>query len=158
MSTTLSLSPRVRKFRAADIFDNDNLFRASAGFDRLFEDLMRLDSSGNYPPHNIVKTVDENNVEVYEIQLAVAGFAEEELDVVREKDRLTITGNKAEVENDPREFLHRGIAERGFTKTLVLADNMEILGAELLNGLLTIRLQHIVPEEQQPKRIAINGK
>jgi len=105
-----------------------------------------------------VKTVDENNVEVYEIQLAVAGFVEEDLEVTREKDRLTVTGTNVEAKDDTREFLHRGIAERSFTKTVVLADNMEVLGANLQNGLLTIRLQHIVPEEQQPKRIAINGK
>lgn len=126
--------------------------RHTIGFDRLFDELGRTFANSkaeNYPPYNIIK-VDEHN---WAIQVAVAGFGEDELDVEFKDNILTITGEKQE--KDEQEYLHRGISARTFTRTFTLNDNVKIQGATVVNGILAVSLEHVVPDEQKPKKIAI---
>ena len=126
--------------------------RQTIGFDRLFDELGRTFANSkaeNYPPYNIIK-VDEHN---WAIQVAVAGFGEDELDVEFKDNILTITGEKQE--KDEQEYRHRGISDRTFTRTFTLNDNVKIQGATVVNGILAVSLEHIVPDEQKPKKIAI---
>lgn len=133
--------------------DLSPLYRSTIGFDRLanlLDSTFSGDSSQtSYPPYDIEK-LEENR---YAISLAVAGFEESELDIVVEKGVLVVSGKKAEEEK--RQFLHHGIAHRAFERKFNLADFVEVIGANLKNGLLTIELQKTVPEELKPRKIAI---
>lgn len=135
------------------------LYRSTIGFDRmanLLDSALRGEQTSNgYPPYNIEVT-GENE---YGITLAVAGFEEEELNLQVENGVLTVRGKKASNEDDKnRRFLHQGIAYRSFERKFNLADHVEVRGAELKHGLLTIQLVKEVPEAMKPKTIAINGK
>ena len=141
MSTAFSLAP---------------LFRSSVGFDRfndLFETALRNEPGSSYPPYNVEKHGDDE----YRIVVAAAGFQEEDLVLQVEKGVLTISGGKREASNDSVTFLHQGIAQRAFKLSFRLADHIEIKSAGLRNGLLSIDLLRVVPEEAKAKRIPING-
>lgn len=129
------------------------LFRASVGFDRLvnefFNETAFVNSSG-YPPYNICKGEDD----VYEITLAVAGFKKSDIDIELNDGTLKITG-ESNVINKDAEFLHKGIAERNFTRTFKLAEFVEVKSAVLEDGLLTINLFRNVPEAMKPQKITI---
>jgi len=135
------------------------LYRSTIGFDRmasLLDSALRGEQSsgGGYPPYNIEVT-GENQ---YGITLAVAGFEESELDIQVENGVLSVRGKKADSQdNDQRRFLHQGIAYRSFERKFNLADHVEVKGAELRNGLLTVSLVKEVPEAMKPKSIAINS-
>ena len=123
------------------------------GFDRVFDAVNRLHSieggqSNSFPPYNIKKLDDEN----YEITLALAGFKKSELSVVVEDGNLVVKGNQEKSED---EFLHKGIAERNFTRTWALADEVKVSGSKLEDGVLTISLVHEIPEEKKPVDIKI---
>jgi len=136
-------------------FDLSPLFRSTVGFDRLFDMLdaaPQFDSGQGYPPYNIERT-DETH---YRISLAVAGFAEKDLDVEVREGVLTVAGKHEEADGETS-YLHRGIAGRAFERRFQLAENVEVKGAKLENGLLHVDLERIVPEEKKPRRIAING-
>ena len=140
MSTAFSLAP---------------LFRSSVGFDRfndLFETALRNEPGSTYPPYNVEKHGDDQ----YRIVVAAAGFQEEDLELQVEKGVLTISGGKRD-SNEGVTFLHQGIAQRAFKLSFRLADHIEIKAADLRNGLLSIDLVRIVPEEAKAKRIPING-
>ena len=129
-------------------------YRNSIGFDRLAS---LIDSALNtetttsgYPPYNI-EELDENR---YAITLAVAGFAQDELDIQVEKGVLSVRGNKNA--KDSRKYLYQGIANRTFERKFNLADYVEVTGADLTNGLLTISLVKEIPEAMKPKTITIN--
>ena len=143
MSTALSMAP---------------LFRNSVGFDRfsdLFETALRNDTSGGYPPYNVEKRGEDS----YRIVVAAAGFQQEDLDLQVEKGVLSVSGSKRETSTDDSvTFLHQGIAQRAFKLSFRLDDHIEIKGANLSNGLLSIDLQRVVPEEAKAKRIPINGE
>jgi len=129
------------------------LTRFAVGFEDLFREMDKLNLNSTntaYPPYNIV-SVDENK---FQIEVAVAGFAEKDLDITLENGVLTITGNKEEEES--REFVHKGIAMRDFTRTFRLATHIEVEGADLKNGLLVVTLKRHIPEELKPKKIAIS--
>ena len=134
--------------------DLPSLHRHAIGFDNLFEQLNRTfansKSDGNYPPHNVVKLDDTHFV----IELAVAGFAESEIDVELKENVLTVRGDRAKPEAEV-EYLHRGISARNFTRTFPLAEHIEVRGATVQNGILAIALEQVVPEEQKAKKIAI---
>ncbi len=118
------------------------------GFDDIERVLDRITkSSGDgYPPYNIERVVNQDgNGETLRITLAVAGFHKDQLDVTLEDNQLVIRGNQSE--DKAREYLHRGIAARQFKRTFVLADGIEIDGAELKNGLLAIDLVRPQPEQ-----------
>ena len=127
------------------------LMRSFVGFDNLFDEFERMSSftDNNYPAYNIIKTGDED----YKIEIAVAGFSENEIIIEVKKGLMTVEASKAKLSN---EYLHRGIAERSFTKQFRLADNMEVKNADLRDGLLTVNLYREIPEAEKPKQIKIN--
>lgn len=131
------------------------LYRNSVGFDRLasmLDSAFRNEAhSAGYPPYNI-EVLDDTR---YAITLAVAGFERAELDIQVEGGVLTVSGKKGE--DDKRDYLYRGIANRAFERKFNLAEHVEVNGAELENGLLTIRLVKEVPEAMKPRRIDINA-
>ncbi len=126
------------------------------GFDEIERALDRVAKAADgYPPYNIERMAREDGrPERLRITLAVAGFAREELDVTIEESQLVIRGRQND-EQQTRQYLHRGIAARQFQRTFVLADGMEVLGADLKNGLLSIDLARPEPE-RVVKTIAIN--
>lgn len=131
------------------------LFRQSIGFDRfndLFESALRNDANSSFPPYNVEKHGDDQ----YRIIVAAAGFQESDLDLQVERGVLTITGGKRESSENVT-YLHQGIAQRAFKLSFRLADHIEVKGAALNNGLLSIDLERIVPEEAKPKRIPIGA-
>jgi molecular chaperone IbpA len=135
--------------------DIDKFF---VGFDQQFNKMAKFHDEltkniPNYPPYNI-KKVDDNK---YTIELAVAGFAKQDVEVVFEDNKLIISG-KASDDSDNENFLWKGIANRAFTRTFVLDDQVEIENAEMLNGMLKIFLERIIPEHKKPKKIEINEK
>ena len=134
-------------------FDIPQLHKFGIGFDSLFDDLQRFatQSTSNYPPYNIVKT-GENN---YQIELAVAGFAEGEIDIQINKNQLTIKGEQKRDDDTSHEYLHRGISSRDFTQTFTLAEHFEVKNASITDGILRVYLEREVPEEAKPKSIAI---
>ena len=132
----------------------NQIHRQAIGFDSLFEQLNRQftnSKSDNYPPHNVVKLDDTH----YVIEVAVAGFAEDEIDVELKENVLTVKGEQAKKDTEV-EYLHKGISARNFVRTFPLAENVEVRGATVQNGILAIALEQIVPEEKKPKKIAIS--
>ncbi|MHB0775904.1 Hsp20 family protein [Halomonas sp. WWR20] len=133
------------------------LFRRSIGFDRLndlFEYAMQSDAP-SYPPYNVEKR-GEND---YQIVIAAAGFAKDELNVDVENRVLTISSVKPDTaDNAQVTYLHRGIAQRAFKLSFRLDENIEVQGARLENGLLVVDLLRVVPEEQRPRQIPINAQ
>lgn len=137
-------------------FDFSPLFRSTVGFDRLFDlldSVGQYDTSQSYPPYNIERT-DETH---YRISVAVAGFAEKDLNVEVREGVLSVQGKREDGPNDKSSYLYQGIAGRAFERRFQLAENVEVRGARLENGLLHIDLERIVPEEQKPRRIQINA-
>jgi HSP20 family molecular chaperone IbpA len=127
------------------------------GFDTMEKTLERLAKSGDsYPPYNIERLPgNQGSAERLRITLAVAGFAEDDLDVTTEENQLVVRGRQSD--DTEREFLHRGIAARQFQRCFVLADGMRVIGAELKNGLLSIDLDR--PEaERLVRKINISVK
>ena len=139
--------------------DYSPLLRATIGFDRMMDLLDSASRSDvpSYPPYNIEKTGEED----YRISMAVAGFAEEELEVTVQENSLLIEGRKEKAEEEESEgssFLHRGIATRSFQRRFQLADHIKVVGASLENGLLHIDLAREIPEAKKPRSIAIEAK
>lgn len=138
--------------------DLPSLHRHAIGFDRMFEELNRTfanSKSGNYPPHNIVQRDEINFV----VEVAVAGFAESEINVELADNVLTVTGEKVKNDEQPAPtYLHQGISNRNFVRDFTLADNVEVRGAVVENGILSVHLELVVPEEKKPKSIAITFK
>ncbi len=135
--------------------DFSPLFRTSIGFDRM----ARLansaqDAAGaqSYPPYNIERTGDDS----YRLTMAVAGFSDDEMELVVRENTLVITG-RVKAEENKAELLYRGIAGRAFERRFVLADHIVVDDAELKNGLLHVGLKRVVPEALKPRRIAIGS-
>jgi len=132
------------------------LHHATLGFERLFHDMEKmLDSNvsktvSTFPPHNILK-LDDNR---YIVELAVAGFSKDEIDITVDDGNLVIKGEKEEKDTGIQ-YLHKGIGTRSFTKTLRIADTVEVKGAEFKDGILKIGLENIIPEHKKPKKIEI---
>lgn len=134
-------------------FDLAPLYRSSIGFDRLINLLETNQGQGNnggYPPYN-VELVAENH---YRITIAVAGFAESELDITSHDNLLSVRGSHPD-EQQERTWLYQGIAERNFERKFQLAEHVHVRNARLENGLLYIDLERVVPEANQPRRIEI---
>ena len=139
-------------------FDIPALTKFGIGFDNMFDDLMRVNaqqSSTNYPPYDIVQVNDDE----YMIAVAVAGFGYDDLSVTKDKKILVIEGKHSreteENEDSTAKYLHKGISERSFRREFQLADHVEITGAHLELGILSIHLKREVPEDAKPKTIAI---
>ena len=134
--------------------DLSPLYRTVVGFDRLatmMDTAQRLDGAQGYPPYNI-EQIEDN---AYAIEIAVAGFAEDDLDIELKEGQLTVVGKKDGADNENRKLLHQGIAERGFIRRFQLADHVVVTGADLRNGLLRIELVRELPEAMKPRKIAI---
>src|SRR5262245_54580034 len=135
-------------------FDFSPFYRSTVGFDRVFS---RLDSlvgqeAKTYPPYNIEK-VGEN---AYRISIAVAGFSNGDIAIESKENALTIKGAKvADADENKREFLHRGIAERAFELRFQLAEYVEVAGASLENGLLHVELKREIPESKKARQIPV---
>jgi len=130
--------------------------RSTVGFDRLFdllEQQARQSSGDNYPPFNIAKRGEDE----YRITLAVAGFRPQDLDITAQQNLLVVQGRKRDDEDESSEFIHVGIANRGFERRFELADYVRVSSADLADGLLTIDLVREVPDAMKPKKIAVNG-
>jgi molecular chaperone IbpA len=135
--------------------DLPSFHRATIGFDRLFNEIERqysANSSGGYPPYNIVQLNDDE----YIISVAVAGFAMDNLEITKDKNVLRIEGISPKGD-DSVTYLHKGIGGRNFRREFTLADHVEVDGATLELGMLNIHLKRRVPEELQPKKIAITA-
>lgn len=136
--------------------DFSPLYRSAIGFDRMANLLDAVSQSetkqSSYPPYNIELTGDDT----YRITMAVAGFAEQDLDIQIEQNKLSVTGKKDQG-NQPKEFLHQGIAERGFERRFQLADHVRVENARLENGLLHIDLLREIPEAMKPQKIEIGS-
>lgn len=130
-------------------------YRSAIGVDRLFDRIVGQLSSttnDNYPPYNIV-TTGENT---YEVQVAVAGFKQGEVNIEVKENTLIITGEKAETELPAgHSYDHHGISNRRFIRTFAIADYVEVKSASAKDGILTVSLERIIPEALQPKTIAI---
>jgi molecular chaperone IbpA len=132
--------------------DFSPLYRSVVGFDRLADllDSATAETSSGYPPYNIER-LEEN---AYRIEIAVAGFRSEELDIQVKENLLTVSGRKA-ANDETRRFLHRGLAERNFERKFQLADYVVVTDANLADGLLSISLKRELPEALKPRRVEI---
>ena len=124
------------------------------GFEPLFSELERLTSGtpgqDNYPPHNIVRVDDEN----FMIEMAVAGFSKDDVEVELKDGTLTVSGSKSD---DEREYAHKGISSRKFSKSFRLAEYVVVDDADLVNGILVVNLRVDIPEEKRPQKIKIGS-
>lgn len=139
-------------------FDTNSLAqlnRALVGFDRLFdgfESRFANQLATNYPPHNVVK-LDETR---YAIEIAVAGFKRDEIAVEIEQEVLTVRGDcETPTEGAGRQYLHRGLSSRNFERSWQLAEHMVVEGAEMKDGILTVNLKYVIPEEKKARVIDI---
>ena len=130
----------------------------SVGFDNLFDDFDRIykfnsDSINHYPPYNIRKINDTD----YVIELAIAGFGKKDIEVKSQENTLTIksTDKKDEVLEKDESVLHRGISQRSFKRSFTVAEDVVVKGADLKDGLLSVKLERIIPDEKKPKIIDI---
>jgi molecular chaperone IbpA len=143
--------------RLMESTDFSPFFKSTVGFDRLMQmledDFPRHANANSYPPYNIEKISNDE----YHIEMAVAGFAMDDLDITVQENTLVITGarEKSKPENGEA-YLYRGIATRNFTQEFKLADHIEVKNADLNNGMLSIHLKREIPEEKKPRKIAIN--
>ncbi len=135
-----------------DGFDFSPLFRSTIGFDRLMrlaEGATRLDGGAGYPPYDIEVTGDN----AYRLSMAVAGFADDDLDITVKENELIVSGRSKKDED--AQYLHHGLARRSFDRRFELADHIKVTGASLENGLLHVELVREVPEAMKPRKVAI---
>ena len=137
----------------------NSLKPVSIGFDDMFDQFESMLGNGgfvqnNYPPYNIRKVGKDN----YAIELAIAGFNKNDVEIEYEDKLLTVRTKKTDksVEKDGNEIIHRGISQRSFQRSFTIADDVKVNGAELKDGLLTINCEKIVPELKKKKLIPIN--
>ena len=132
-----------------DLFGQFSPF--TVGFDRVFDELNRVQSTSqsNYPPYNIRKGNEEDS---YLIELAVAGFGKADLSVMVKENNLTIEGD---ISHKDSAFVHQGISQRKFSRNFVLAEDVLVKGSDLSNGILSIFLERVVPEEKKARTIDI---
>ena len=139
-------------------YDFSPLFRTAVGFDRitrmLNNSVQYADNDLSYPPYNIEQSGEDD----YRVTMAVAGFRQEDVDVVVHENTLTVTGRaQNQTDNDSKDLLYQGIARRAFERRFQLADYIKVVNAGLEDGLLTIDLTREVPEEKKPRKIEIRG-
>ena len=135
------------------------LAHTTLGFENFFRDVEKLldmdvsKTNPSFPPHNIIKLDDTH----YVVELAVAGFSKDEIEITAEDGTLTIKGEKQEGQAN-LQYLHRGIGTRSFTKQLTIADTVEVRGAEFKDGILRVGLENVIPEHKKPRKIEIGNE
>jgi molecular chaperone IbpA len=126
------------------------------GFDQLFNTLTETNVETargvGYPPYNVIRKDDGH----FLIEIAVAGFSKDDIDLTLEKGVLTVTGKKAS-HADTRDYTHRGISKRGFERSFTIADTIKVIGADIVDGLLVIILENDIPEEDKPQTINLGS-
>ena len=133
-----------------------NLYPSTLGFETMLRDIESIMQnsvetvSDKFPPHNIIKVNDTH----YMVELAIAGFDEKEIDITVKDGLMTVKGEKQQADNEVN-YLHKGIGTRSFSKTIRLADTIEVQGAAFKNGILSIGLENIIPESKKTKKIEI---
>jgi len=144
MTRNLSIFNQLRPFTVGfdDVFDN---------FERMFDGDVLNVPSVNYPPYNIVKTGDNT----YDVELALAGFGKDDINVEYAENQLTIKSVKKEEKEEKDGVIHKGISKRHFVRSFTIADDVEVKGAELKDGLLTVALERIIPDAKKPRTIKI---
>lgn len=142
--TRLSIFQQLQPFSIGfdDVFDH---------FESMVDSNMRVVSQTNYPPYNIVK-IEKNK---YDVEVALAGFSKEDVKVEVEDGKLIIESVKSDKEEDKDGVIHKGISKRQFKKVWTLADDVEVNGAELKDGMLKVSMEKIIPEHKKPKSIEI---
>lgn len=143
--------------RRSEMTGNNFAFPRGAfvGFDHIFNDLERMavaHKKDHYPPHNVVKLNDDD----YLIELAVVGFKDEDIEISLHDGILTVKGERGQ-RRDQELYVHKGISGRKFERSFRLSEFVEVTGASLEDGLLTIQLQRVIPEEKRPRKILINN-
>jgi len=146
-----------RSLNIADPFGFSRLSKGTIGFDDMFKQLSSYSEnlqkmSSTFPNYNIKKTAENT----YVIELAVAGFGQQDIELILEDGVLTVKGQVST--DDKADYLFKGIADRAFTRKFTLSDTVEIQNADLINGMLKIWLEKFVPETKKPKKIEINNK
>ena len=144
MTRNLSIFNQLRPFTVGfdNVFDN---------FESMFDEGVLNVSSVNYLPYNIVKTGDNS----YDIEIALAGFGKDDINVEYAENQLTIKSVKKEEKQEKEGVIHKGISKRHFVRSFTVADDVEVKGAELKDGLLTVALERIIPEAKKPRTIKI---
>jgi molecular chaperone IbpA len=138
-------------------FDTNSLNKALLGFDSLFDNFEQRFSNqinNSYPPYNILKHSEDS----YEIEVAVTGFAPEEITVEIDQNQLIVKGQRTKDEDTETQYLHRSLATRDFTRTWTLAEHMEVGEGKIKNGVLTIALTRVVPEALKPRQLKITAE
>ena len=138
-------------------FDTNALNRALLGFDSMFNDFEHRFANqlkDNYPPYNIVK----HDEDTYVIEIAVTGFAKDEVTVEIDQNQLIVKGIRDKSNDVTAEFLHRGLALRDFTRSWTLAEHMEVGEGTIKNGVLTIELKRVVPDALKPRVLKLKGE
>lgn len=141
---TINLSPLYRSFIGSDHLAS------------MIDAAARNEKQTSYPPYNI-ELVSEDK---YRITMAVAGFAQDDVEIVVQENTLVVTGNKPNTtkEADTKQFLHKGISERNFERKFQLGDHVKVLAADMENGLLNIELERVIPEAKKPRKIEIGSR
>ena len=137
-------------------FDFGPYRRSTVGFDRLFDMLENSSAGGaqeNYPPFDLIR-LSEND---YRIELAVAGFKPDEIDITAQQNVLLVSGRKKDETEESKDsnYIYRGIATRSFERRFALADHIQVRGADMKDGLLAIELKREIPEAMKPRKISI---
>ena len=147
----------INKVPYFDPFSFPDLAKNAIGFDQVFKKIGEITENlpkiPTYPPYNIRK-VDENK---YVIEIAVAGFGTQDLELELQEGTLTVKGNVVSSSYPGSEYIFKGIADRAFTRQFTLADTVVVKNADLVNGMLKILLERFIPEDKKPQKINING-
>ena len=144
MTRNLSIYNQLRPFTVGfdDVFEN---------FERMFDGDVLNVPTVNYPPYNIVKTGDNT----YDVELALAGFGKDDINVEYAENQLTIKSVKKEEKEEKEGVIHKGISKRHFARSFTIAEDVEVKGAELKDGLLIVALERIIPDHKKPRTIKI---
>ena len=141
------MTTNITRYNAADLSQlMDRIVKNSIGMDDYFDRFWGADTQSNYPPYNLVQV---NNVES-RLEIALAGFKQKEVKVYTEFGKLFVEGKKEESEN-VGEIVHKGLAQRSFTRTWTLSDDTEVRQVSFADGLLTVELGKIVPDHHARK-------
>ena len=141
-------------------FNIHNLAPFTVGFDRIFDRLVEIENhparqaQSGFPPYNIRASKDELK---FSIELALAGLSDKDVEIEVKENQLTIK-SVYDTTDDGSDFVHKGISKRKFTRSFTLADDIEVVGANFKNGLLTIGLERIIPDHKKPQKIKIDNK